>query len=159
MLREVVSEFHCSCEKFDKAGRHPVAALPREPGFNKEICMHLLFIQNVIILHVMCMFTHLSSSAIVRSKVSKEVGKAFVNSWVNYYGIPRRILSDTGGEFGSDHFRDLGDVLGIRLDVIGGGAHWALGLMERRNGILRTLVTKSAQTGNKFATFWDRWIW
>ena len=85
MLKEVVSEFHCSCEKFDKAGRHPVAALPREPGFNEEVCMDLLFIQNVIILQVMCMFTHLSSSAIVRSKVSKEVGKAFVNSWVNYY--------------------------------------------------------------------------
>ena len=55
--------------------------------------MDLLFIQNVIILHVMCMFTHLSSSTVVRSKVSTEVGKAFVNSWVNYYGVPRRILS------------------------------------------------------------------
>ena len=111
--------------------------------------MGLLFIQNVIILHVMCMCTHLSSSTIVRSKVSKEVGKAFVSSWVNYYGVPRRILWNTGGEFGSDHFRDLGDVLGIRLDVIGGGAHWALGLMEWRHGILRTLVTKSAQTGKQ----------
>ena len=65
LLKEIVSEFHCSCEKFDKAGRHPVAALPREPGFNKEVCMDLLFIQTVIILHAMCMFTHLSSSAIV----------------------------------------------------------------------------------------------
>ena len=149
LLNEIVSEVHCSCEKFDKAGRHPVAALPQEPGFNEEFCMDLLFIQNVIILHVMCMFTHLSSSAIVRSKVSKEVRKAFVNSRVNYCGVPRRIFSDTGGEFGSDHFRDLGGVFGIRLDVIGGGAHWALGLMERRNGILRTLVTKSAQTGKQ----------
>ena len=86
LLKEVVSEFHCICEKFHKANRHPVAALPREPWFNEEICMDLLFIQNVIVLHVMCMFTYLSSSAIVRSKVSKEVGKAFVNSWVNYYG-------------------------------------------------------------------------
>ena len=111
--------------------------------------MDLLFTQNVIILHVMCMFTHVSSSAIVRSKLSKEVGKAFVNSWVNYYGVPRRILSDTGGELGSDHFRDLGDVLGISLGVIEGGAHWALGLMERRNGMLRTLGTKSAQTGKQ----------
>ena len=85
----------------------------------------------------------------MRSKVSKDFRKALVNSWVNYFGVPRRILSDTGGEFGSDHFRDLGDVLGIRLDVIGGGAHWALGLMERRNGILCTLVTKSAQTGKQ----------
>ena len=28
LLKEIVSEFHCSCEKFDKAGRHPVAAFP-----------------------------------------------------------------------------------------------------------------------------------
>ena len=65
-----------------------MAAIPREPGFNEEVCMDLLFIQNVIILHVMCIFTHLSSSAIVSSKVSNEVGKAFENSWVNYYGLP-----------------------------------------------------------------------
>ena len=56
---------------------------------------------------------------------------------------------DTEGEFGSDHFRDLGDVLGIRLDVIGGGAHWALGLMERRSGVLHTLLKKRAQTGKQ----------
>ena len=110
-LKEILSEFHCSFEKFDKAVRHPVAALPREPGFNDEVCMDLLFIQNMIVLHMMCMFTHLSSSTVVRLKVSKEVGKAFVNSWVNYYALPRRILSETGCEFGSDHFRDLGDVL------------------------------------------------
>ena len=111
LLKEIVSEFNCCCEKFDKAGRHPVAALPEELGFNDEVCMDLLFIQNVIVLHVMCMFTHLSSSTIVSWNVLKEVGKAFVNSWVNYYGVPRMILSDTGGEFGSDHFRDLSDVL------------------------------------------------
>ena len=102
--KEIVSKFHCSCEKFDKAGRHPVAALPREPGFNDEVCMDLLFIQNVIVLQVMCMFTHLFSSTVVRSKVLTEVGKAFVNSWVSYYGVPRSIFSYKGGEFGSEHF-------------------------------------------------------
>ena len=30
--------------------------------------------------------------------------------------------------------------------MVGGGAHWALGMMERRNGILRNLVTKSARS-------------
>ena len=96
LLKEIVSEFHCSCEKFDKAGRHPVAALPREPGFDEEVCMDLLFIQNMIILHVMCMFTHRSSLSVLGSDLLKDVGKAFVNSWVNYYGVPWRILLDTG---------------------------------------------------------------
>ena len=73
LLKEMVSEFHCSCENFDNAGGHPVAALPPEPGFNEEVCMDLLFIQNVIIVHVMCMFTHLSCSVIVRSKVLQDV--------------------------------------------------------------------------------------
>ena len=103
-LSQIVKEFRCECERFDGAWRHPIVALPREPASNNKVCMHLLFFEGIIVLHVMCMFVHLSSSTIVKRNLSKDVGRAFLANWVNYHGAPRRILSDTGGMFGSDHF-------------------------------------------------------
>ena len=64
---------------------HPIVALPREPVFNDEVCMELLFFEGIIVLHVMCMFTHLWSSTMVNEKVSKDVGSAFLTNCVNYY--------------------------------------------------------------------------
>ena len=43
-LKEVVAEFKSDCDKFDGAKGHPVVALPREPAFNDEVAMDLLFI-------------------------------------------------------------------------------------------------------------------
>ena len=64
-------------------------------------------------------------------KTSQEMEEKFMTNWLSKYGAPRRILSDCGGEFGNARFRCLGSLLGIKLDVVAAGAHWALGLMEQ----------------------------
>ena len=73
-LSQIVKDFCCECERFEGSRRHPIVAQPREPVFSDKFCMDLLLFEVIIVLHVMCMFTHLSSSTIVKRKVSKDVG-------------------------------------------------------------------------------------
>ena len=66
MLRKVVEGFECKCERYNRAPRRPIVSLPRDPEFNGEVAMDLLFVHGAIMLHFMCLFTHFSSSSMLR---------------------------------------------------------------------------------------------
>ena len=86
--------FECEYERYNRAPRRPIVSLPREPEFNGEVAMDLLFVHGAILLHVMCLFTHFSSSGMLRRKTAQEVEEKFTTNWLSKYGAPRGILTD-----------------------------------------------------------------
>ena len=80
MLRKVVDDFECECERYNRAPRRPIVSLPKDPEVNAEGAMDLLFVQGVVLLHVMCLFTHFSSSSMLRRKTAQEVEDKFTTN-------------------------------------------------------------------------------
>ena len=143
ILRKFVDGFKCECEHRNRAPRRPIISLPIDPEFDAEVAMDLLLVHRAVLLHIMCLFTHLSPSSMLRRKTAQEVEDKVTANWLSKYGAPRRILTDCVGEFVNARFRSLGSLLGIKLDIVAAGAHWAIGLMERQTGTLRNLIVWS----------------
>ena len=97
--------------------------------------MDLLFLGDLIILHVLGVFPRYSLLAPGRSKNPAEVWDTFCASWVAVFGKPRIVQMDEEGGWKHDLWVDLCADRYIRLQNQGVGAHpW---ILERRNELAR----------------------
>ena len=53
-----------------------------------------------------------------------------------------RILTDNGGEFSSEQFREMGEKLSTRIVTTAAESPWSNGINERHNAILGNMVLK-----------------
>ena len=65
----------------------------------------------------------------------------FRNIWFKPYGYPLTIRVDPGAPY-AKHFRDYVERRGIFLEVVPAEAHWRIGLIERRNAVLRDILER-----------------
>ena len=63
------------------------------------------------------------------------------NLWFKPYGFPSVIRADPGTNYGLN-FRSYVERHGIWLDIIPAEAHWRIGLIERRNSVLRDILER-----------------
>ena len=68
---------------------------------------------NLYYAHFIDHFTRLSGATIIRSKYPGIVLNKFLQHWVSLYGSPRKVLSDNGGEFNNEQFRDMEESFNI----------------------------------------------
>ena len=97
----------------------------------------------VYILHLICLGTKYSAASVIRGKNSNIILKNILKVWIQYFGAPRRFLSDNGGEFSNDEFRELCEQLNIVNITTPGESPWSNGVVERHNGILMETVRRT----------------
>ena len=66
----------------------------------------------------------------------------FLQHWVCLYGSPRKVLSDNGGEFNKEQFRDMAENFDIQVMTTAAKSLWSNGLCERHNAILSEILLK-----------------
>ncbi|XP_077974464.1 uncharacterized protein LOC144430404 [Styela clava] len=93
-------------------------------------------------LHMIDHFTRYSRAAIVRNKLSSTIVKKFMQNWISIFGSPARILSDNGGEFDSEVFKDMCENFNITFTTTAAYLPWSNGLCERHNGTLTETLMK-----------------
>ena len=91
-------------------------------------------------LHIIDEFTRFSNAAIIRSKTA--VIKKFLQCWISLFGAPQKVISDNGGEFDSNEFRDLCENFNITVKTTPAYSPWSNGLCEKHNHMLAETVLK-----------------
>ena len=78
--------------------------------------MDLLFLDDLIALHIMDVFSKYSILTRVRSKNPQEVWGAFVSSWIGVFGPPKSLHLDEGGEWKNSKLNYKKDKIVVTFD-------------------------------------------
>ena len=141
MLKTV--EQNCeTCAKFKKPPSKPIVTLPRAREFNESVAMDLKFINSKPVLHLIDHATRYSAAIPLGSKHRNEVITKIFQIWISYFGSPKKILSDGGGEFNNDDFRCMGESLNTVITSTAAESPWSNGVNERHNAILGSMIDK-----------------
>ena len=135
------------CSRFKKKPLRPCVTEPLAQEFNSTVAMDLKTVvkDKVYILHFICLGTKFSAGCIVRSKSQDVILKKVLSVWVQVFGAPRRFLTDNGGEFSNQHFRELCQKFNIESTTTPGESPWSNGVVERHNAILMDTVNKTVE--------------
>ncbi len=76
-------------------------------------------------------FTRYPAAAPLIDGTVDRVAHALMQTWISYFGVPFRITTDLGGQFESDLFRKLADLLGFKHQRTTSYHPQSNGLIER----------------------------
>ena len=147
------------CQKFRKAPLRPVVGLPIAYDFNEVVCMDLKEIEHtkLWILHLLDAATRYSGASLVRSKRAEVIINSVFQNWIKYFGSPTKFLSDNGGEFANEQFREMNEKLGVETVTTAAESPFSNGTVERHNAVLaETMAKTKADTNcdNEMALAW-----
>ena len=86
--------------------------------------------------------TRFSVGEIIYSKCKEVIINKIFKHWLTLFGTPNLFLSDNGGEFNNDVFREMGEQLNINIETTAAESPWSNGIVEKHNGIIRNMVEK-----------------
>ena len=130
------------CIKYKKPPSKPIVYTPLAKEFNESVAMDLKDIQGNLVLHLIDHATRFSAACTIPSKRRDIIISAVLKIWIAIFGAPRKILSDNGGEFANDDFREMGEKLNTRITNTAAESPWSNGINERHNAILGSMVVK-----------------
>ena len=135
---ELIKEVCDNCEiclKFKKPPLRPVVGMTLGKKFNDTVCLDLKeYIHNESwILHLIDTATRYSAAQLIKTKKQDEIIKRIYLMWISYFGAPRRFLTDNGGEFSNDHYRQMNEKLNIETCTTAGESPFSNGTCERHN--------------------------
>ena len=115
LLQEVVDGCD-TCRKFKKPSPRPAVGLPRTSDFNDTVAVELHQLgSNIWYLHMINEFSTFSSTCIVYDKKPETFIEMFIKHWISFYGAPKRLVSDNGGEFNNESVRDICEIFALKL--------------------------------------------
>ena len=136
------------CEKYGATPPKPIVTMPYAKKFNEHIAMDLKDIDSKHVLHLIDHMSRFSAACVVPSKKKETIIAAILKIWISTFGCPGRILSDNGGEFNNDDFREMGEKLNTRITTTAAESPWSNGINERHNGLLGEMVIKTMEDTN-----------
>ena len=104
--------------------------------FNETVAMDLKAFRNVSIFHMIDHSTRYSGGAIIHSKQKEVIIDKIFKHWISIFGTPKLFLSDNGGEFINDIFREMGEQLNINVETTSAESPWSNGIVEKHNGVI-----------------------
>ena len=130
-----------TCVKFKKPQPQPVVGLAKSDMFNGTVSIDLYQLKsNLWFMHMNDEFTHYSSAAIISSKTS--TAKVFMKYWTAYFGLPKTIFSDNGGEFIGQLFLEMFEQFNIHVRTTTSKSPWSNGQCERHKQTLTKILLK-----------------
>ena len=133
------------CLKFKRAPLRPVVGLPLADKFNQVVCMDLKeFVHNESwILHLIDSATRYSAARLIYSKKQDVIVQNIYQMWFTYFGAPRKFLSDNGGEFSNDLYREMNEKMNVVTSTTAGESPFSNGIVERHNQVLAEAFQKT----------------
>lgn len=133
------------CIKFKRPPLRPVVGMPLADSFNQVVSMDLKeHVHNKSwIFHMIDTATRYSAACLVYSKKPNEIISKIFSIWITYFGCPRKFLSDCGGEFSNDLFREMSEKLNIENATTAGESPFSNGIVERHNLVLADCMKKT----------------
>ena len=130
-----------TCVKFKKPQPRPVVGLAKSNMFNGTVSVDLHQLKsNLWFMHMIDKFTHYSSAAIISSKTS--AAKVFMKYWIAYFGLPKTIFSDNGGEFTGQSFLEMCEQFNICVRTTPSKSPWSKGQCECHNQTFTMILLK-----------------
>ena len=145
-LTDAIKEVTESCKiclEFKKAPPRPIVGFPMATRFNQCVAMDLKQFGHVYLLHMIDHATRLSAGCIIRSKNPAVIVRSIFKYWISVYGAPECFLSDNGGEFNNQEYRELAEKVNITIKTTAAESAWSNGLVERHNGIIGGMILKT----------------
>ena len=136
------------CQKFKHPPSRPVAGLPLADNFNQVVCMDLKeYIHNKVwILHLIDAATRYSAACLIRTKHPEEIIRCVYLIWIAYFGSPKKIFSDNGGEFSNETYREMNEkIINIVTLTTAGESPFSNGTVERHNSFVSESMKKTIQ--------------
>ena len=122
------------CRTFDEAPHVPAAGTSTVAMFNAKLQVDLLFLDDIIALRIMDLFSKYSFLIPARAKNPQDVWDPCCGSWIAVCGPPMSIQMDEGGEWKTALWTELRFDRRIRLQF--------QGILVRRNGPVRGICNR-----------------
>jgi len=135
------------CRKYKKPFLKPVVGFPVAEVFNHVVCMDLKEVEKgkLWFLHLIDGATKYTAAALIESKKKEIVVDRIFQRWIAYFGAPKRLHSDCGGEFCNEVLEEMNEKLGIETSTTAGEAPFSNGLVERNNKIIYESMMKTME--------------
>ena len=133
------------CKKFVRPPLRPVEGLNLANNFNQVVCMDLKqhIHKESWILCLTDAAMHNSAACLINTKHQDEIMSRIHSMWIAYFGCPRKFLSDNGGEFNNDIYREMNEKLNIEIATTAAESPFSNGTVERHNLILAEAMQKT----------------
>ena len=118
---DTVKELDQSCKiclHYKKPNLRPIDTFFTDTDFNETVTMDLIPFRNVYISHLIDHATRFSAGPIISTKRKEAIIDKIFKHWIALFGIPKLFLSDNGGEFNNDNFREMGEQLNINVESL-----------------------------------------
>ena len=139
----------------------PAVALPLATDFNEVVTMDLKIWnknKNEYILYMIDAFTRYQVATVINRKTPDQVINAIFEKWIQYFGIPGKVLSDNGGEFSNAEMLEVSNKLNLKLFTTGAHSPWQNGICERNHAhtdnILQAVLRDHPELSLKSALTW-----
>ena len=143
-----VSDQCVICAKFKKAPPRLVVSLPLASIFNEVVATDLKSWGTQYFLVMVDVATRYCSAAVINNKLAQTILKHLFLNWIVYFGAPRKILSDNGGEFSNEQMREFGETFNVKIMTTAAECPFSNGICERQNAVIADSVRKiTADTG------------
>ena len=105
------------CLKRKRPPPRPIVGLPLANMFNDVVCMDLKEYRHnkSWILHIIDSATKYSAACLISSKHQDVIVSYLFRIWFPYFGFPRKFLTDNGGEFSNERFREMNEKFNIEI--------------------------------------------
>ena len=103
------------CKKYMITPPRPSVGLPMASQFNEKVAMDLKHWNGQWILHNMDIWSRYTISIFTPRKRSCDVINALMQGWIAVFGVMEAILTDNGGEFGSNEMREVMSILNVQV--------------------------------------------
>lgn len=143
LVDDVVSKCEV-CKQYKKTPPRPVVGLPLAKEFNEVVALDLKeWKSGIYFLHIIDVATCFSVAGVIRHKTPKVIIEKVMKLWIGSgMGAPKKFLSDNGGEFANEEFRDMAENLNIEIWNTAGYSPWQNGLCERNHAVVDNCVEK-----------------
>ena len=148
-LIEQVSMECKTCQFYQKPGSKPIVSLPLGTEFNDVISLDLHQLSSSPpkwYVHIIDLHTRFSQAAITCDKKAESIVKILNNFWIFNFGAPKKIITDNGGEFDNEKFRENAEFFNIRLLGTAANSPFSNGVCERHNMTLTETFKKTKDT-------------
>ena len=149
------------CVMRRKTPDRPAVALPLAADFNQVVTMDLKIwnqAKNEYILYLIDAFTRYQVATVINRKTPDQVINAIFEKWIQYFGLPDKVLSDNGGEFSNAEMQEVANRTNLKLFTTGAHSPWQNGLCEKNHAhtdnILQSVLKDYPQLSLKSALTW-----
>ena len=135
------------CLKRKRPPLRPVVGLPLANVFNKVVCMDLKehIHHKTWLLHIIDSATKYLAACLISSKHQDVIISSIFRIWFSYFGFPRKFLTDNGGEFSNDRFREMNEKFNVETTTTAAESPFSNGIVERHNLILAEAMLKTIE--------------